>query len=72
MTMTNHGPGYIGAIVVNGVEKWKNVKFEKCCKVVVGKYVEIDGKEFFRAGKNDKFYLTTISSTPENPLNISM
>ena len=72
MTMMNKGPGYIDAIIVNGKPKWKNVKFEKYCKVVVGEYVEIDGKEYFRAGKNDKFYLSSISTTPSNPLDIVM
>lgn len=59
--LMNHGPGTIEGIVVNGVTKWKNIKFEKYCKVVVGEYIEIDGKEFYRAGKKDNFYLTTIS-----------
>lgn len=60
VTMKQYGPGVIEGIVVNGATKWTNVPFEKYCKIVVGKYIEIDGKEFFRASKKDNFYITTI------------
>jgi hypothetical protein len=60
VTMMNYGPGTIEQIIVNGSARWTNVSFEKYCKVVVGEYIEIDGKEFFRASKKDNFYLTTI------------
>ena len=66
MVINNKGPGTIGAIVVNGVKKWENITFTKSCKVVVGEYVEIDGKELYRAGKKDKFYLTSINSLPNS------
>jgi hypothetical protein len=63
IVLNNKGPGSIEAIVVNGKTKWKDVKFEKTCKIVVGKSIEIDGEMLFKAGKKDNFYCTTVNSS---------
>lgn len=63
MTMVNHGPGILGAIIVNGKTFKENVKFEKCAKIVVGDYVEVDGEILFKAKKGDKFYITEVNCT---------
>ena len=62
MIVNNMGPGSIGAIFVNGEERWKNVKYERNCKIIVGKSIVIDGEVLFEAKKGDKFYCTTIRS----------
>ena len=58
----NNGPGSIDKIVVNGKIKWENVQFKQYCTIIVGKNIEIDGKMFFKAKKNDTFYCNTIKS----------
>ena len=60
MIVSNTGPGTIDKIIVNGEIRFTNVVFEKSCKIVVGDYIEIDGKVLFKAKKGDKFYCNKV------------